>query len=68
MVDVPFTADEALLEVSAREHGVLWTPMASSTPTAASPALRLSCSYLDAATVEEGVRRLAAMIRENIPA
>ncbi|WP_254550803.1 aminotransferase-like domain-containing protein [Catellatospora tritici] len=68
VVDVPFTADEKLLEASASRHGVLWTPMSFFYTDGGTRSLRLSCSYLDAATVEEGVRRLAAMIRENIAA
>ncbi|MDI1463932.1 PLP-dependent aminotransferase family protein [Catellatospora sp. KI3] len=68
VVDVPFTADERLLEESASRHGVLWTPMSFFYTGGGTRSLRLSCSYLDAATVEEGVRRLAAMIRENLPA
>ncbi|GHJ45304.1 GntR family transcriptional regulator [Catellatospora sp. TT07R-123] len=68
VVDVPFTADERLLEVSASRYGVLWTPMSFFYTDGGTRSLRLSCSYLDAATVEEGVRRLAAMIRDNVAA
>lgn len=60
-------ADEALLEHSATRHRVLWTPMSA---FAAGPAddlsheIRLSCSYLTPAQIDEGVRRLAGFIAE----
>ncbi|WP_043179384.1 PLP-dependent aminotransferase family protein [Streptomyces sp. NRRL F-5123] len=71
VVDVPLTADEAMLEVSAREHGVLWTPM-SFFYTAGSGGgrhrIRLSCSALPPDRVEEGVHRLAALVRARADA
>ncbi len=64
VVDVPVDASEALLEVSAREHGVLWTPMRFFyLGGGGSHAIRLSCSALDPAQIEEGVRRFAGLLR-----
>jgi (S)-3,5-dihydroxyphenylglycine transaminase len=59
VVSVPFTADEAALTRSARDHGVLWTPMSYFYPGGGGERqLRLSCSYLEVAEIDEGVRRL----------
>ncbi|GIH06777.1 GntR family transcriptional regulator [Rhizocola hellebori] len=66
VVQVPLVADEKLLEISASEYGVLWTPMSFFyTGGEGSHSLRLSCSYLDQAQIEEGVRRLARLIGER---
>lgn len=63
VVDVPVDASEELLEVSAREHGVLWTPMRFFYHGGGgSHAIRLSCSALEPAQIEEGVRRFADLI------
>ncbi|MEV0134820.1 PLP-dependent aminotransferase family protein [Dactylosporangium sp. NPDC050688] len=63
VVDVPVDASEELLEVSAREHGVLWTPMRFFYHGGGgSHAIRLSCSALEPAQIEEGVRRFAGLI------
>jgi (S)-3,5-dihydroxyphenylglycine transaminase len=63
VVRVPFPADAAALECSAREHGVLWTPMRD---FYAGPGgeheLRLSCSTLEPPAIAEGVTRLAAFV------
>ena len=65
VVQVPFAADDAALEVSAREYGVLWTPMASFyLDGGGTHELRLSCSYVEPAAVDEGVRRLASFVRD----
>ena len=65
-VDVPVDAAEALLEVSAREYGVLWTPMSFFyLGGGGSHAIRLSCSALQPAQIEEGVRRLAGLITDG---
>ncbi|WP_238011101.1 PLP-dependent aminotransferase family protein [Dactylosporangium sp. AC04546] len=64
VVDVPVDASEDLLEVSAREYGVLWTPMRFFyVDGGGTHAIRLSCSALEPAQIEEGVRRLAALLR-----
>ena len=61
----PVRADEKLLELSARDYGVLWTPMSFFyTSGGGSHAIRLSCSALATDQVEEGVRRLAALIAD----
>ncbi|SFS90656.1 PLP-dependent aminotransferase family protein [Saccharopolyspora flava] len=65
-IDLPVPADLALLEVSAAEHGVLWTPMSQFSLTdRCDRQLRLSCSYLDPDQIEQGVKRLAAFLREE---
>jgi (S)-3,5-dihydroxyphenylglycine transaminase len=61
--DGPVTADAKLLETSARDFGVLWTPMSFFYPEGGGEyAIRLSCSALEPAEVDEGVRRLAALL------
>ncbi|MBT2408574.1 PLP-dependent aminotransferase family protein [Streptomyces sp. ISL-21] len=61
---VPFRADEALLEWSAREHGVLWTPMSNFyTDGGGANHLRLAFSQMDPPTIDEGLDRLAGFIR-----
>lgn len=63
VMDVPFTADEEALEKCARDYGVLWTPMQSFyLDGGGSRRLRLSCSAVHPAEIEEGVRRLAAFV------
>ncbi|MFE0177211.1 PLP-dependent aminotransferase family protein [Streptomyces sp. NPDC059002] len=63
-LDVPFDADDTALDISAREFGVLWTPMRYfHLGHDGDRQIRLSCSYLTETQVDEGIRRLAAMIR-----
>jgi (S)-3,5-dihydroxyphenylglycine transaminase len=63
VVHVPVPADEKLAELSAREYGVLWTPMRFFyAGDGGSHALRLSVSALGPAAIVEGVRRLARLI------
>jgi (S)-3,5-dihydroxyphenylglycine transaminase len=63
VLTVPFIADEAALERSAREYGVLWTPMdAFFVGGGGRHQLRLSSSYLAQTRVKEGIERLAAFI------
>jgi (S)-3,5-dihydroxyphenylglycine transaminase len=63
VLDVPVRADEKLLELSARDYGVLWTPMSFFyLDGGGSHAIRLSCSALTPDQIDEGVRRLAALI------
>jgi (S)-3,5-dihydroxyphenylglycine transaminase len=64
VVDVPFVADEKLLELSAEQFGVLWTPMRFFYTDGGDHALRLSCSYLPADRIAEGVRRLSRLVAE----
>jgi (S)-3,5-dihydroxyphenylglycine transaminase len=65
VVDVPFPADEKLLELSAEQFGVLWTPMSFFYADGGHHALRLSCSYLEAEQIAEGVRRLSRLVAEH---
>ncbi|MET3498353.1 PLP-dependent aminotransferase family protein [Variovorax boronicumulans] len=64
-VRVPAVVDAALLEVSAREYGVLWTPMSLFyLGGGGQHELRLSCSYLTDAQIDEGAARLACFLRD----
>lgn len=64
VLQVPVEADIALLERSAAEFGVLWTPMSFFYPEGGGArGMRLASSYLAAEEIEEGVRRLAALLR-----
>jgi (S)-3,5-dihydroxyphenylglycine transaminase len=66
VLTVPFIADDALVERSAVEHGVLWTPMHHFYDcTEGLPALRLSFSALDASRIEVGLDRLAGLVAEQ---
>jgi (S)-3,5-dihydroxyphenylglycine transaminase len=63
VLDVPVVADAKLLDVSARDFGVLWTPMSFFyADGGGAHAIRLSCSVLEPDEIDEGVRRLAALI------
>jgi (S)-3,5-dihydroxyphenylglycine transaminase len=63
VVDVPVDASEELLEISAAEHGVLWTPMRFFyIGGGGERAIRLSCSALEPERIDEGVRRLAGLL------
>lgn len=68
VMTLPFTVDDALLELSARDYGVLWTPMSHFFVggTGGFRQIRLSLSYLDADQIEEGVARLSAFIGSRI--
>ena len=63
-VDVPFRADNEALFRSAREFGVLWTPMMYFYPNAdgGQYTLRLSFSALTPDSIREGVARLARFV------
>lgn len=64
---LPVPADLALLEISASEYGVLWTPMDQFyLDGTGSHRLRLSCSYLDVADIRRGIARLSAFIEHKI--
>lgn len=66
VVTVPFRGDDALLEHSAREHGVLWTPMRHFYEgESAADRIRLSFSQVIPEQIELGLDRLAALIREQ---
>jgi (S)-3,5-dihydroxyphenylglycine transaminase len=65
VLQVPVRADEKLLELSARDYGVLWTPMSFFYLNGAGThAIRLSCSALATDRIDEGVRRLATLITD----
>jgi (S)-3,5-dihydroxyphenylglycine transaminase len=66
VLQTPIVADEALLEISAREYGVLWTPMSFFYGDGAGTrAMRVTCSYLDLQTIDSGVQRLARLLRDK---
>jgi (S)-3,5-dihydroxyphenylglycine transaminase len=66
VVQTPIVADESLLEVSAADYGVLWTPMSFFyTDGAGDHSLRLACSYLDPETIDSGVQRLARLLSDK---
>ncbi len=61
---VPAGAD--LLEVSAREYGVLWTPMSQFyIGSQGDHQIRLSCSYLDPEQIRLGIQRLAEFVKKE---
>ncbi|MGH3759444.1 PLP-dependent aminotransferase family protein [Actinophytocola sp.] len=67
VVNVPFPVDDALLERSARDYGVLWTPMHHFYDGAGEVrSLRLSCSTVTAADIELGLDRLAALVSDEL--
>jgi (S)-3,5-dihydroxyphenylglycine transaminase len=69
VVTVPFVVDDALLERSARDYGVLWTPMHHFyDDSVAVRALRLSCSTATPAQIDTGLDRLAALINDQLSA
>lgn len=62
-VDVPFAADGDALARSAKEFGVIWTPMSYFHPEGGGlRSLRLSTSYLSPGQIDEGAARLARFI------
>jgi (S)-3,5-dihydroxyphenylglycine transaminase len=66
VVTVPFEVDQAALTRSAREYGVLWTPMADFyLDGGGRHQLRLSCSYVEPDKLIEGIGRLARFIRDE---
>jgi (S)-3,5-dihydroxyphenylglycine transaminase len=63
VLDVGFAADNDALERSAKEYGVLWTPMSYfHVAPGGHGQLRLSISALRPDQIVEGVRRLAAFV------
>ncbi|MFC8454143.1 PLP-dependent aminotransferase family protein [Kitasatospora sp. NPDC057223] len=64
VLTLPFAADEAAMERCARDHGVLWTPMAPFYPAGGGERrLRLSISSLTTEQIVAGVAALARFIR-----
>ncbi|RDG35541.1 aminotransferase-like domain-containing protein [Streptomyces corynorhini] len=69
VLTVPFTVDDRSLRRSARDHGVIWTPLHHfHTGMTSSHQIRLSFSLLDNAAIDEGLDRLAAFVRAEIQA
>jgi (S)-3,5-dihydroxyphenylglycine transaminase len=71
VVTVPFPVDDALLTRSAREYGVLWTPMHHFYDTAADSgdgvrSLRLSCGAVTPEQIDTGLDRLARLINDEL--
>jgi (S)-3,5-dihydroxyphenylglycine transaminase len=63
VVMLPFEAGDELLEYSAREHGVLWTPMSHFYGEGGGQhQARLACSQLTAGEIETGLDRFAALV------
>jgi len=61
---LPMEVDTQLLELSTKEHGVLWAPMRDFyLGDGGRNQMRLSYSHLDPDQINEGVRRLAEMVR-----
>jgi (S)-3,5-dihydroxyphenylglycine transaminase len=71
VVTVPFVVDDALLTRSARDYGVLWTPMHHFYDTAGDGregvrALRLACSVVTPEQIEVGLDRLTRLIEDEL--
>lgn len=67
VLTLPFAADNALLEESARDYGVIWTPMSYFyLGDGGERQIRLSASYLTPDQIEEGVRRLASHLTHRM--
>lgn len=65
-LDVPFAADGAALDISAKKYGVIWTPMRHFHPDdAGDRQIRLSCSCLTTDQATEGAARLARFIKDQ---
>lgn len=66
VLDVPFVAGDEELERSARDHGVLWTPIHHFHGDGrARPRIRLSFSHLTPAELTEGMKRLTGFVKES---
>jgi (S)-3,5-dihydroxyphenylglycine transaminase len=67
VVTVPFGVDDALLERSAADYGVLWTSMHHFyEPGVPVNALRLSCSTVTPQQIEIGLDRVARLINDQL--
>ena len=67
VVTVPFTVDDSVLERSAADYGVLWTPMHHFyEPGVPVNALRLSCSTVTPEQLENGLDRLARLVNDQL--
>jgi len=67
VVTLPFAADDELMEYSAREHGVVWTPMSHFyAGTGGARQARLACSQLSGDEIEVGLDRFAALVADRL--
>jgi (S)-3,5-dihydroxyphenylglycine transaminase len=67
VVTLPFAADDELMEYSAREHGVLWTPMSHFyAGQGGTHQARLACSQLTSEEIETGLNRFAALVTDRL--
>jgi (S)-3,5-dihydroxyphenylglycine transaminase len=67
VITLPFAADDELMEYSAREHGVLWTPMSHFyAGSGGSHQARLACSQLTGEQLDTGLDRFAAMVADRL--
>ncbi|WP_063741362.1 aminotransferase-like domain-containing protein [Saccharothrix syringae] len=67
VVTVPFPVDDDLLARSARDYGVLWTPMGHFyDDVTAVRALRLSFSTVSPDRIDTGLDRVAALINDRL--
>jgi (S)-3,5-dihydroxyphenylglycine transaminase len=65
VISLPFAADDGLLEYSARQHGVLWTPMSHFYDgDGGTHQVRLAYSQLTADQIETGLDRFAAFVAD----
>jgi (S)-3,5-dihydroxyphenylglycine transaminase len=68
VVTLPFPADDELLERSARDYRVLWTPMSHFYPDHGGlPHVRLACSQLTPGQIDTGLDRFAAFVTDTMP-
>ncbi|QNE79700.1 aminotransferase class I/II-fold pyridoxal phosphate-dependent enzyme (plasmid) [Streptomyces finlayi] len=65
VLEVPVQADEKLLELSAEQYGVLWTPMRFFYADGGTHAMRLSCSAIEPGRIDEGVGRIARLLADH---
>ncbi|MCE6996427.1 PLP-dependent aminotransferase family protein [Saccharothrix sp. S26] len=66
VVTVGFAVDDRLLERSARDYGVLWTPMGHFYDSVTDVrSLRLSCSAVSGAQIDLGLDRLRKLINDR---
>ena len=69
VVTLPFAADDELMEYSAREHGVLWTPVSHFyAGNGGTRQARLACSQLSGDEIEAGLDRFAALVADRLGA
>jgi DNA-binding transcriptional MocR family regulator len=67
VVTLPFPADDGLMELSASEYGVLWTPMSHFYASdGGSHQVRLACSQLTSEQIGTGLDRFAALVTDHL--